>query len=60
MSMCADCCLLQVLGLLHLLAGAEAIQCSSCSTYCMIAARFVGTEFAACCAIVGFPDFVLL
>ena len=60
MSMCADCWLLLVLGLLRLFEGAVAIQRSSCSTHCMIAARFVGAESAACCASFGFPDFVLV
>ena len=60
MSMCADCWLVQVLGLLHLLEGVAATQHSSCSTHCMIAARFVGAESAACCATIGFPDFVLV
>ena len=60
MSMCADCWLLWVLGLFRLLEGAAAIQCSSYSTHCMIAARFVGAESAASCATVGFPDFVLV
>ena len=60
MSICADCWLLWVLGLLRLLEGAAATQHSSCSTCCMIAARFVGAESAACCATVRFPDFVLV
>ena len=60
MSMCADSWLLRVLGLLRLFEGAAAIQRSNCSTHCMIAARFVGTESVACCASVGFLDFVLV
>ena len=60
MSMSADCWLLWLLGLLRLLEGAAATQCSSCSTRSMIPARFVGAESAACCATVGFPDFVLV
>ena len=59
-SICADYWLLQVLGLLHLLEGTAATQCSSCSTRWMIAARFVGAESADCCATVGFPNFVLV
>ena len=55
MSMCADCWLLRVLGLLRLLEGAAAMQCSSCSTHCMIAAKFVGAGFEACFTTVGFP-----
>ena len=60
MSMYADCWLLRVLGLLHLLEGAAATQCSSCSTHCMIAAKFIGAGSAACCATVGLPDIVLV
>ena len=60
MSMCADCLLLWVLGLLRLLGGAAATQCSSCSTHCMIVATFMGAESAACCATVGFPEFMLV
>ena len=60
MSMCADCWLLRVLGLLCLLEAAAATQCSSCSTRCMIAAKFMGAESAACCATIGFSDFILV
>ena len=60
MSMCIDCWLLRVLGLLRLLEGAAAIQYSSCSTHCMIAARFIGAGSVACCATVGLPDIVLV
>ena len=60
MSMCVDCWLLRVLGLLRLLEGAAATQCSSCSTHCMIAAKFIGAGSAACCATVGLPDIVLV
>ena len=60
MSMCVDCWLLRVLGLLRLLEGAAATQRSSCSTRCMIAAKFIGAGSAACCATVGLPDIVLV
>ena len=59
MSMCVDCWLLRVLGLLRLLEGAAATR-SSCSTHCMIAAKFIGAGSAACCATVGLPDIVLV
>ena len=60
MSICADCWLLWVLGMLHLIEGAAAIQGSSCFTRWMIAARFMGAESADYYATVGFPDFVLV
>ena len=60
MSMCADCWLLWVLGLLRLCEGAAATKRSSCSTHCMIAARLVGEESADCCATVGLHDFILV
>ena len=59
MSMYTDCWLLLVLGLLLLLERATATQHYSCSTHCMIAARFVGAESADCRATVGFREFVL-
>ena len=60
MSMCVDCWLLRVLGLLRLLEGAAAMQRSSCSTHCMIAAKFISAGSEVCCATVGLPDIVLV
>ena len=60
MSMCEDCWLLRVLGLLHLLEGAAATQHSGCSTSFIIAARFLSAESAACCTTIWFPNIVLV